>query len=379
LKIAIDATAIPTGTKKGGVSSYILSLISELEKFDYVNEYYIFIKKEDLAFFRLETDNFKFIQCNVNSKLIRLIWEQLILPRYIKKYKIDLIHSPHYTIPIMLNQCKKVVTFHDMTFFLFPEMHIYYKRIIFKKMIPTSAAKADLIISVSDNTAKDIHALLNISKEKLRVIPLGVNSKFRVIRNVQLLNDVKRKYKTSDKFIFYLGTLEPRKNIHNLIRAYHLAINNEKIGHKLVIAGEKGWDYKKLFKLVDDLQINDQVIFIGFVSENELPLLYNAADLFVYPSIYEGFGIPVLEAMSCGVPVISSSVSSLPEIVKNAGLLVEPNNIERLSQAICEVIINRDLNQKLSKLGLKRASQYSWEKTAKETLRVYEDVFYNDN
>jgi len=326
MKIAIDATSIPQGTKKGGVACYILNLLENISEIDNKNKYFIFIKSEDLSLINFRANNFDFIACNINSKCKRLIWEQTILVQSLKRLQIELIHSPHYTIPYNIKLCKRVVTFHDMTFFLFPKMHLISKRLLFKKIIPLSSTYSDAIICVSENTAKDAIQILEITPDKIKIIPLGVDSRFKKIDDINLLKATKAKYNISGNFIFYLGTLEPRKNIDKLISAFKLVLNRGTLDHKLVIGGEKGWDYKKLFNQVTALNLNDRIVFTGFIPDKDLPLLYNAADLFVYPSKYEGFGIPVLEAMACGTPIISSNVSSLPQIVEEAGILVNPKS-----------------------------------------------------
>jgi len=376
MNIAFDSTTIPSGTKKGGVTNYIINLINGLAQIDTINRYVIFIKSEDISRLHIQSDNFIIEKVLFNSKLLRLFWEQMIFPFLLRKHNVDLVHSPHYTIPFFLTRCRRVVTFHDMTFFIVPQMHRLPKRVFFRKIIPASALHADALICVSRNTAKDVHSILNVNLDKTYVVPLGLDPKFRVIKDSAKITEFKQKYKLSNDFILYLGTLEPRKNIDLLIQAYYETVKKSAIQHQLVIAGEKGWDYQKLFELVARLNISDQVIFTGFVPDDELSLLYNAADLFVYPSKYEGFGLPVLEAMACGTPVITSNVSSMPEIVKDAGILVNPDVVE-LSKAIGDVLNDSKIKRDLIEKGISRAKCFTWQNTARMTLDIYQKVLHN--
>ena len=191
------------------------------------------------------------------------------------------------------------------------------------------------------------------------------------------VDKVKARYKINRDYILFVGTLEPRKNITNIIRAYNMLPHHLKYNHLLVICGKKGWYYEEIFRTVEELNLEDNVIFTGYVPDKDVPLLMNGAKVFVYPSFYEGFGLPPLEAMACGTPVISSNVSSIPEVVGNAGILVNPNNVEELSDAIVRVVSNEELRAQLSEKGLRQANKFSWRATVEKTVEVYNRVgFY---
>jgi len=373
MRIAIDLTSLPT--QLVGVGSYAKNLITSLKKFDRENQYFIFVKKEHSNIFTINQNNINIIyQKNIlRNKILRVLWEQFILPLYIKRLKIDLLHSIHYTIPLFAG-CKVVVTFHDMTFFLYPKKHIFIKRIFFKLFIYISSWRANRLIAVSNNTKKDIIKFLHINNGKIDVVYEIIDSKYRPIKNESAIMKVKNKYKIFNKFILYVGTLEPRKNIVNLIQAYYKLISKNNATHQLVIVGKKGWHYQEIFKIVTKLNLNKgrgKIVFTGYVSEEELPFLYNAADVFVYPSLYEGFGIPPLEAMACGVPVISSDLSSIPEVIGEAGILINPYNIQDIYQALYKLLNDDKLKKELKYKGLKRAQEFSSEKLANETIKVY--------
>ena len=373
MRIAIDLTSLPT--QLVGVGTYAKSLITSLAQYDTNNQYFIFIKREHSNVFAINQNNINVIyQKNIlRNKILRVLWEQFILPIYIKRLKIDLLHSIHYTIPLFAG-CKVVVTFHDMTFFLFPKKHIFIKRIFFKLFIYISSWRANRLIAVSNNTKKDIIKFMHINNDKIDVVYEIIDSRYHPIKNESAILKVKDKYKILNKFILYVGTLEPRKNIICLIQAYHNLLTKKLINHQLVIVGKKGWYYQEIFNMVNKLGLNEgrqKIIFTGYVPEEELPFLYNAADVFVYPSLYEGFGIPPLEAMACGVPVISSDLSSLPEVIGEAGILINPYNIQDIYQALYKLLNDDKLKKELKYKGLKRAQEFSSEKLANETIKVY--------
>jgi len=374
MKISIDLTSIPN--QKTGVGKYAMALIKALGKFDNENYYWIFVKRNQAEDFNPKKKNFHIVLCSniLQSKILRILWEQFILPLYIKRLKIDLLHSIHYTIPLFAG-CKVVVTFHDMTFFLFPEKHIFIKRLFFKLFIYISSWRANRLIAVSESTKRDIIKFLNVNNNKIDVVYEAIDPKYYILKNESMTLWIRNKYSILNKFILYVGTLEPRKNIIRLIQAYHNLLTKKLINHQLVIVGKKGWHYQEIFNMVNKLGLNEgrqKIIFTGYVPEEELPFLYNAADVFIYPSLYEGFGIPPLEALACGVPVISSNISSLPEVVGDAGILIDPYNVQEISQAMFEMSKNQKKRAQFKIKGLKRAQEFSSEKLANETIKVYE-------
>lgn len=370
MNIAIDLTPIPS--QKTGVGTYAVNLIRALGEFDNKNQYWIFVKSFHSQDFDPKRENFHIVACSniLQNGSLRVLWEQFILPIHLFRKKIKVLHSIHYTIPLFA-PCRRVVTFHDMTFFLFPEKHIFIKRIFFRLIIPFSARKADRLIAISKNTKKDIVKILGIATDKIDVVYLTVDNIFRPIENSSAVFQIKKKYRIQNNFILYVGTLEPRKNIVSLIKAYHKLVSQNRIKHQLVLAGKKGWGYQEIFKIVQDFNLSEKIIFTGYIPEEELVFLYNAADLFVYPSLYEGFGIPPLEALACGTPTIASNISSLPEVVDDAAILVNPYNVEGLSQAIYKLLIDEKLRHILKGKGLKKAKEFSEERLAKETIRAY--------
>ncbi len=364
-------TAIPMA--KSGVGFYVLNLLNALAKMDSDDTYYIYTKKEDQS---LVAHNacFNIIPCSTNNRLLRLGWEQIFLPRYIAQHKLDVFHSPHYTVPFR-SKVPTVATFHDMTFFTHPEVHEKSKVLFFRQMIPLAAEQANAVIAVSQSTKRDMVRLLDVPESKIHVVYEGIDSsQYRPVEQDQRMNQIKMEYNLPDQFIFFVGTLEPRKNIDGTIRAFKQVCDEIGRQYGLVVTGAKGWNYHSLFTLVQELGLEENVTFTGYVREEDLPYLFSTASVFVYPSFYEGFGIPPLEAMACGTPVVASNVSSLPEVIGDAGLLVDPTKDNEIAEAVLQILTSEDLSKKLSTAGLARAQLFSWQKAARETIEVYESV-----
>jgi len=299
---------------------------------------------------------------------VRLVWEQLIFPGLLWKMGVDLLHSLHYTLPF---GCKQpvVVTFHDMTFFLYPKLHTLSKRLFFRFMIPRSAHRADALIAVSENTRQDIIRLLGVKPDKIMTVPLGLAPAFRPIHNPDALVVIRQRYHLPERFILFVGLIEPRKNLPSLLRALRIA--GQKAPCHLVVVGEPGWQVKSVYRLIQNLDLMGRVHFTGYVPVEDLPGVYNLADLLVYPSFYEGFGLPVLEAMGCGLPVIASNTASLPEITGEAGFLLPPGEDGLFAQAVLELLADKEARRRFSELGQQRAAAFTWQRAAQSTLDVY--------
>ena len=358
MKIAIDTQT--TLGQKSGFGFYVKNLVEALAKVDHQNEYFLIRPNSEKDF----------------STPKRLLWDQIIFPHRARRLKVDLLHQPCFSAPL-LYPGKVVVTCHDLISMFFPENIPLVSRLFYSKWEPFSYRKAAKIIAISEHTKKDLRAFLQIPEEKIRVIPLAASSDFRPIKSQKTLKKIQKKYGTGPNYILDVGTLEPRKNLSFLLRAYALAVR-EGANVNLVITGKKGWYYEGLFKLVDDLNLKNKVIFTGYVSEKDLPALYSGAKAFVFPSLYEGFGLPILEAMACGTPVISSNTSSMPEVIGQAGILISPKDERVWAQNIIKILRDRGLAQTLSQMGIRQAKKFSWEETAQKTIAVYKEVL-NDN
>jgi len=374
MNILIDFTQIPK--QKVGVGVYAVNLVKQIAKLDLKNNYYILIQDDEHSLDSSERNNFKLI--NIQSKIFRkvifrLLLEQWVIPYIIIKKKIDIIHSLHYSFPLLTFGAKKIVTIHDMSFFLFPKYHEISKRYYFSFFIHLVARLADKIISVSQSTSKDFILLTSARKEKVSVVHLGGGDWSMPSFPRERRELIKKKYGVNGEYLLFVGMIEPRKNLANLILAYDklLKVNNS---YHLVIVGKKGWGYRQVFNLIDDLRLHDKIIFTGFVEEEDKPFIIRDAKIFVYPSKYEGFGIPVLEALSLGIPTVTSNVSSLPEITGGAALLVDPANVDELYLGIKRLLEDETLYQELKKKAVLQASRFSWKKTAQKTIELYRCV-----
>ena len=371
MRIGIDATALPP--KPVGAGNYIIELIRALHALDSPHEFVIFAQQHGRELIGIPPrSGFEWVGLPDHSPARRLIWEQTGFPGLIRRQDIDLLHSLHYTRPFQL-PCRSVVTFHDMTFFLFPQLHTRSKRIFFPLMIRYSARVADALIADSESTRQDAIRILGLAPEKISTVPLGVRPEFRPINDPALKKAVRARYHLPEHFLLFVGLVEPRKNLPLLIKSYHQAASQ---GHSipLVIVGRKGWMYEQVLDLITDLDLSNQVHLTGYVSPEDLPIVYNLADVFIYPSLYEGFGLPPLEALACGTPVITTAVSSMPEHVGQAGLLVPPGDETALTQALIRLLNDQELKSRLSVLGPQQAAQFTWTRTARETLQIYEKV-----
>lgn len=367
--IAIDTS--PIYRSKAGVGSYTKNLIGELPKIEHNTPYLLFNLKEQFGIKNKETRN---AILRFAGAVKHLWWEQFLLPLSLWFRDIDLFHSPAFICPF-IKTCRTVITIHDMAYLLYPDKFVSTYRRYLKFWVPLSVRVADKIITDSACSKRDIVRLFGISEKKVEVVYLGKSRDFQPITDKSLIDDFREKYSLRRDFILYVGTLEPRKNITGLISAYRLFKDmSPHLNYALVIGGGKGWMYSDIFKLIEKLSLVDDVIFLGYVQDKELPTLYNAAKLFVYPSLYEGFGLPVLEAMACGIPVITSNTSSLPEIVADAGIMLDPLDINALAEAMYNVLMDDNLRNSLIEKGLKRAENFSWEKTAAMTMDIYREV-----
>jgi glycosyltransferase involved in cell wall biosynthesis len=371
MQIGIDATALPPQTV--GAGYYILNLVRALSRIETGLKFKIIVQPHGRELLDIpERDDFTFVEVASMSPGNRLLWEQVSLSSLVRREGVDLLHSLHYTRPLML-PVRSAVTFHDMTFFLFPHLHTRSKRVFFPQAIRTSAKKADALLAVSESTRQDAIRLLDIPPDRITTTPLGVDPAFCPTPDPIRLENVRRKYHLPEKFILYVGLIEPRKNLPLLIRAYKSMLE-EGIEQKLVIVGRYGWMYDQVLDQISTLEIGESVHFTGYVERNDLPFVYNLASVFAYPTLYEGFGLPVLEAMACGVPVVTSAVSSLPEIVAEAGVLVPPQDEQALCSSVLTVLRDEVLQRRLSEAGAKRAGLFTWHKTAQATLEVYQRV-----
>lgn len=349
-----------------GINWYIRNLLTYLPRVDHNNRYTAFLSDRRFTSSELAL---KFSRLPTSRPVVRILWEQAVQPFALQKEGVDLLHALAFVVPL-LSPCPSVVTIYDLSFLLYPEGFKRAKRFYLSLFTRLSARRARRIIAISENTKRDVVRLLGVSPDKVDVVYCGIDEAFRPLAKDQVAS-FRAKRGLPERFILFVGTIEPRKNITTLIEAFANLHTCEPANLKLVIGGAKGWFYQDVFARVEELGLEDAVIFPGYIPASELPWWYNAAELFVYPSLYEGFGLPPLEAMACGTPVIVANTSSLPEVVGEAGLTVDPLDAEGLAVAIRRVLDDETLWQEMRERGWQRAKGFSWTKTARETVQVY--------
>jgi len=385
MNIGIDLRVLARGTRTG-VEEYTINLLSELLPLEPKINFKLFYnayQKVQLNYPWLSLNNVQLKDFRIPNRLF------FMAARYAHQPKIDkllggfdLYFNPHFfTAPLSVGS-KKIITFHDLSFERYPGFFSRRKRLWqrFLMAAQQEAKKADKIIAVSRSTKDDLINLYGLEPGKIRVIYSGVGKQFRPIKNgsvalkltAQSTVKLKKKYNLPDRFVLYFGTIEPRKNLIGLIKAFELLKRQGKRGSqiKLVIAGTNGWLYKDILKTAQESKYRRDIIFTGFIEDKDKPYLYNLAELFVYPSFFEGFGFPPLEAMACGLPTIVSHTSSLPEVVGQGALMIDPYNIDELAWAMEMALTDSNLKERLIKKGIAQAKKFSWSKCARQTLKV---------
>ncbi len=358
--------------RQAGVSRYTEALIRELPALAPDDEFVVFTGRERPPESRAFDPRLEWVHSPLPTARpeVRIAWEQTSGLSVAHRRHLDVIHAPVNVTPVV-SGAPRVVTIHDLAFHLYPEQYPGAKQRYLRAMTRISVRRATRVIAVSDATRNDIIRLYGCDPARVTTVPNGVGPEFAPLPEAQVAA-FRRERGLPDPFILFLGTLQPRKNLETLLRAYARVAAES--GWGLVVVGATGWSYEPIFATAEALGLADSVVFAGFAEPDELPLWYNAAGMLVYPSVYEGFGLPALEAMACGTPVIAANNSSLPEVVGEAGLLVGARDVEALAHAIATLARDPELRIELSRRGRQRASGFSWRTTAQRTLNVYHNA-----
>ncbi len=373
MRIGIDYTA---AVRQGaGIGRYTRGLIGALPALDRENSYRLFVAGRGVRGAVPAGPNFSARWLPLTDRETSLLWQRLRLPVPIELFlgKLDLFHSPDFVLPPVLSG-RKVLTVHDLSFLRVPECAHPVLRRYLLDVVPRSVRRADLVLADSHSTRHDVIELLAVPPERVRVVYAGVEDRFRPVGEPGELDAVRLQYRLERPFILGLGTLEPRKNFTGLIEAYAALRERRRLPHDLVIVGGKGWLYEPIFERVESLGLGDRVRFLGHVPDADLPALYSLAACFAYPSFYEGFGIPVLEAMACGTPVVTARTSSLPEVAGEAAVYVDPYNTESLVEGLDRALHDEALRATLREGGRERAQSFTWERAGRELLEAYRAV-----
>ena len=370
MRIAIDAHSV--GTKLGGNESYAVNLIEALAQIDSVNDYTIFVTTNEARDrFSNRWSNFRVRSTLPHTPLIRI---PLTLSAELRKHPVDVLHV-QFTAPPFC-PCPVVVSIHDLSFEHLPQTFNRRSRTQLRLTVRRSARRAARILSLSEHTRRDIIETYGIQGERINAIPLAAGEQFKPVTDNRELQRVRHNYGIDGDYILTVGSIQPRKNLARLIKAYASLRGDgpkDKLP-KLVLVGKPAWLYDETFRTLDETGVKDGVVLTGYVPEMDLPALYSGAICFVYPSFFEGFGLPPLEAMKCGAPVIVGNRTSLPEVVGEAALAVDPFDVDAIAGAIKQVVNNTTLRKELSLKGQERARAFNWLETARKTLQVYKEV-----
>lgn len=368
--IALNAHLLTaqSGYRGAGINGYIYHLLQALPDADPSLTYTVFTGKqgappEDLRL-RIRRSRFHTLH-----PLRRILWEQFIQPAALLQTRPDLLHALAFVSPIF-TRVPTVVTVYDLSFVHYPQLLSSARRWYLNLLTKRSCQHARRIIAISESTARDLVKTFNIAPDKIDIAAPGVSEVFQPLPSAEV-DKFRWQKELPERFLLFVGTLEPRKNLPVLLRAYaQLPVHVREEVH-LVLAGGKGWMFEDIFRTISEYQLSDTVHLPGYVPASELPLWYNAAEAFVFPSVYEGFGLPVIEAMACGTPVLVSDVSSLPEAAGDAGCLLPPYNVNAWAEALNRVIHDPGWRSEAARLGKLRAAHFTWTNTATQTVTSY--------
>jgi len=380
MKIGIDARFAVR--KRRGIGNYSLRLIRNLADIDSGNQYILYIDREDTEEILPARPNFCIKRLSPSNYLI---WEQILLPLQAKRDNLDILHCLGNTAPIKISHRIKLVSsimdvMYMKNYSELPQSSSIYQKLgrIYRKIIvPKTAGSLSKAITISCFSKTDImHHLKSLRDEDIAVTYLSANDWFKPCKNEVIFESLKKKYNIHNDFIFTLGATDPRKNTERIIRTFLELKSKYSISEQLVISELPNWGDTLFYRMLQDSKYKNYVVFLDFVTEDELVCLYNYAKVFLYPSFYEGFGLPPLEAMSCGVPVITSNVTSIPEIVGDAAMLVNPYDDEELKDALLVMLSDEKVRSDYIERGFKQVKKFSWRKMAIETLEIYKSLSF---
>jgi glycosyltransferase involved in cell wall biosynthesis len=366
MRIGIDARI--AHYSHGGIRSYVVHLLDALTAVDDETDYHILHSRKDPET-SASGPNFHRVACWTPC---HHRFERWTLGVEISRLGLDLLHSPDF-IPPAFGYGRSVITIHDLTFLYYPRFLTRESRRYYNGQIEWAVQRTDHILADSHATKTDLTSVLGVSSERITVVHLAADPSFKPVPDGETRH-IANQYGLEPGFLLFVGTLEPRKNVPGLLHAYRILLDQKVTAEPLVLVGGKGWLYEEIFDRVEALGLNDQVRFLHGVPDADLPGLYSAASVLTTPSFYEGFGLPALEAMSCGTPVVVADRASLPEVVGDAGILVDPEDPGAIAEGLKRVLTDEELRAKMETLGLGRASSFSWERVARETLDVYRQV-----
>ncbi len=376
-RIGIDYT--PAHEQGGGIGRYVRQLVAALARLDKANEYRLFVAGAAApALPPAPGSNFGWAAVPVSSRNFARLWHRLYLPLSVELFtgRINLFHATDFVLPPLLASTRSLLTVHDLSFVRVPEAASPRLKAYLDQVVPRSVHRADHVLADSQATKDDLVALYGVPPHKITVLLSGVDSRFKPINDPKTLANVRQKYALPERpYILSVGTVQPRKNYGRLIEALaRLRAAGRSID--LVIVGGRGWLEDPIYAAIQRAAVHDYVHFTGFADDEDLPALYSAAACVAIPSLYEGFGLPVLEAMACGTPVVTSNLSSLPEVAGDAALTIAPTDLDALTSALERLLDDESLRTTLSARGLERVKSFTWERAARQLLEIYTTLIY---
>ena len=374
MRIAVNAIM---DSAKSGAWHVLKNIIFELKEIDIENEYILYVEKSYDGDLGVLPENFRIIRTRVSSKspLLRIIWDAFILPLRLIKNKVDVLYLPSHSAALLIKVKPVVLTIHDLTEYQLKQ-HYSKSRMLYRKlMLPISTRLADRIITVSEYTKNEIIRILKVDEQKISILHNAANGRFKTVNHGTCKKVLENKHKITFPFLLYIGQIQhPNKNLVGLLHAFARIKPSFDKPYKLVFVGKEHLSSEIVYKTAGELNLTKDVVFTGYVPTEDLPFFYNAAEVFVYPSLYEGFGIPVVEAMACGCPVITSNRSSLPEVSGDAGLLVDPDDVDEIAEAMLKVLTDSAKREQMIEKGFEQIKKFSWKDSAKKTIDIFESI-----
>jgi glycosyltransferase involved in cell wall biosynthesis len=368
MRVGIDARVM--GMQMGGGDTCTRNLVRTLASVDPDTEYMLFLTPRQATLDLPGTEHMRRAVVGPENLQVRI---PFTLPYAAARAGIDVLHA-HFLAP-PLNRARNVVTIHDISFERYPRFFTKSFVAQYRAIMPLVVRQAAMVLTGSEYSRQHMVRRYRVDPAKVVVAPYAADPIFKRLRDDSHVQAIRARYRTGDRFVLCVGEIQPRKNLKTLIEAYVRLRRAGATRHRLVLVGKSAWLYDDTFAAARASGYQDELVFTGYVPDEDLVALYNAADLFVYPSLFEGFGLPPLEAMACGTPVVASNTSSLPEVVGDAGLLVDPLDVEALAAAMADALANTALQHTLTERGIQRAATFSWERTARIVAAVYRAVY----
>ncbi|WP_394884845.1 glycosyltransferase family 4 protein [Clostridium butyricum] len=376
MKVSIELQ--PCLKKKSGIGVYTYELTKRLENFKdikFQGNIFNFLNRNDIEQDIPDLTLNKNICSLFPYSIYRRIWRCMpIKYNVLFRNDADIYQFFNFIVPTNISG-KVITTIHDLTYILYPETMDKKNRERLKKDMINTVNRVDYILTISENSKNDIIKYLNIPEDKITVIYPGVDEIYKQVLDEKHIEKIKRKYNIIGRYLLYLGTLEPRKNIETIIKSYNDFIKSSDEDIKLVLAGKKGWLYDSIFNLVSEYGLENNVVFTDYVDDSDKPALYQGAEIFLFPSLYEGFGIPVAEAMASRTPVITSNSSSLPEVAGDSAIITEPLDYRKISESIKKILRDSNIRQKMIENGIKQVEKFNWDDSAEKLRKIYIDLY----